>query len=319
MHNVERYIKRAKLPKNKSMVDDQLNLLDLRILIDGKYKKITDDIIEEVNDGILDEDSDDEYGPTFCTSGSGDGIPEDYLSYYFNDKGHSSLVYFTKNTRELIAVLSYNYDMLLNAMHIIAFCVNRQKRFQINGHHIMNDIKDIMRNSNISTIILEAVPSSKKFYHNQGFKSDHMRHDSDNVPMISHYRIRSNGEEEWSYNSFKPTTKPSSGVRQPAVSQPVVSQLAVSQGSVKLTNDIVDNRGTKSELPKVTIIHLDIKNKNKDKTIIIDVNLLSRAKMIRAKSLSIGLRNNGVKTNTKTKLKRANSMGSPRRTRKSRH
>jgi len=303
MINVERYIKRAKLKKNNYRDDDQLNLLDLRILTDGNYKNITPDIIEEVKDNFLDEEDDDENDPTFCTTGSGDGIPVDYLEYYFDDPGHSSLVYFTKNThknpnrnnRELIAVLSYKYDLLLNAMHIIAFCVNRRKRFHITGHHIINEIKDIMRNSDIKTIILEAVPSSRKFYNNQGFKIDPTRRDPDNIPMISHYRVRSNGREEWSFNSFIPTTKRSTA--------------AVANQTMKSTG---------SEIPPITVIHLDSKNKKKDKILIVDS--LSHH-LIRAKSLSIGSINNSLKryTKTKTKLRRAHSMGSDKKTKKNRH
>jgi hypothetical protein len=304
MINVERYIKRAKLPKNRYRGDDQLNLLDLRILTDGNYKNITSDIIEEVKDNFLDEEDDEENDPTFCTTGSGDGIPDDYLEYYFDDPGHSSLVYFTKNTHknpnrnnhELIAVLSYKYDLLLNAMHIIAFCVNRRKRFHINGHNIINEIKDIMRNSDIKTIILEAVPSSRKFYNNQGFKLDPARRDPDNIPMISHYRVRTNGQEEWSFNSFIPTTKRSA--------------VAV----------VVDNRGSQTEKSKFTVIHLDNKNKKKDKILIVDSNT-SFHPLIRAKSLSIGSRSNSLHrhTKTKTKLRRAHSLGSEQKTKKNRH
>ena len=83
-------------------------------------------------------------------------------------------------------------------MHIIAFCVNRRKRFHITGHHIINEIKDIMRNSDIKTIILEAVPSSRKFYNNQGFKIDPARRDPDNVPMISFVDIAFKKLKHWS-------------------------------------------------------------------------------------------------------------------------
>lgn len=180
-------------------------------------------------------------------------------------------------------------------MHIIAFCVNRRKRFHITGHHIINEIKDIMRNSDIKTIILEAVPSSRKFYNNQGFKIDPARRDPDNVPMISHYRIRTNGREEWSFNSFIPTTKKSATANQTM-------------------------KSTGSEIPPITVIHLDSKNKKKDKILIVDSNS-SMHPLIRAKSLSIGSRNNSLNryTKMKTKLRRAHSMGSDKKTKKNRH
>lgn len=66
MINVERYIKRAKLSKNRYRDDDQLNLLDLRILTDRNYKNITPVIIEEVKDNFLDEEDDDENDPHFA-------------------------------------------------------------------------------------------------------------------------------------------------------------------------------------------------------------------------------------------------------------
>jgi hypothetical protein len=201
MENLAKYIK----PSDGSVT--KLEALDDAIMassLDIPYDNALGFSITNAIDFINKSQRSGSGSPTFCMSSSGNGMNDNYLKAYIRNNKSSSLLYFDAATDDLVSVLCYNYDTNLKAMHIIAFCLNQKKNFGVKGYEIIDEVKELVRESipttGIKTIILESVGSALDFYKRQGFKRNLRRFEKGLIPMISHYAPRADvmGRERWS-------------------------------------------------------------------------------------------------------------------------
>ena len=199
MENLAKYIKASTgSVKELEDLDDAIISSNMDIPYDSALGFYITDAIAFINK------SQQSGSPTFCISSSGNGMNDNYLKHYLRNNKTSSLLYSDAATDELVSVLCYDYDSNLNAMHIIAFCLNQKKNFGVKGYEIIDEVKELVRQAipatGIKTIILESVGSALDFYKKQGFKRNLRRFEKGLIPMISHYapRVDDRGNERWS-------------------------------------------------------------------------------------------------------------------------